>query len=156
MREEIVEVGPEGMAVRDLAYVLAINEAEVIKCLFMKGVAVSVTQTLARELVEMVCEEFETEVLRTEVQPPCRHSPSLARENRREEQALPTAPLPATVVRARAASLRWALLRRTTEAHLPQSALSSRRAVESSGSGVAVGSKWALSTKSLHHHRVHR
>jgi hypothetical protein len=65
--EEIVEVGPEGMAVRDLAYALAVNEAEVIKALFMKGVAVSVTQTLALELVEMVCEDYETEVLRVEV-----------------------------------------------------------------------------------------
>lgn len=67
MAEEIVEVGPEGMALRDLAYVLAVNEAEVIKALFMKGVAVSVTQTLAVELVEMVCEDYETEVLRVEV-----------------------------------------------------------------------------------------
>eukprot|EP00240_Pyramimonas_obovata_P002866 CAMPEP_0118923392 /NCGR_PEP_ID=MMETSP1169-20130426/1938_1 /TAXON_ID=36882 /ORGANISM="Pyramimonas obovata, Strain CCMP722" /LENGTH=644 /DNA_ID=CAMNT_0006864373 /DNA_START=61 /DNA_END=1995 /DNA_ORIENTATION=- len=62
-REEILEVGPEGLSVRDLADKLAINEAEVIKTLFLKGVACSVTQTLDRDLVVMVAEAFETEVL---------------------------------------------------------------------------------------------
>jgi hypothetical protein len=47
------------MSVRDLAFALAINESEVIKTLFLKGVACSVTQTLDRDLVMMVCEAFE-------------------------------------------------------------------------------------------------
>jgi len=65
-REEILEVGEEGMPVRDLAERLAINEAEVIKTLFLKGVACSVTQTLSRDLVKIVAEAFETEVLNAE------------------------------------------------------------------------------------------
>lgn len=54
------------MPVRDLAERLAINEAEVIKTLFLKGVACSVTQTLSRDLVKIVAEAFETEVLNAE------------------------------------------------------------------------------------------
>eukprot|EP00959_Pyramimonas_sp_CCMP1952_P329366 6895399-Pyramimonas_sp.AAC.1 len=50
------QVGMEGLSVRDLADKLAVNEAEVIKTLFLKGVACSVTQTLDRDLVAMVAE----------------------------------------------------------------------------------------------------
>lgn len=42
VREEIIEVGPEGMSVGDLAFRLAVNPAEIVKVLFMKGVMVQV------------------------------------------------------------------------------------------------------------------
>jgi len=65
-KAEILEVGLEGMPLRDLAEALATTEAEVIKILFMKGVMCSVTQTLDYDLVEMVAKEMEVEVLKAE------------------------------------------------------------------------------------------
>eukprot|EP00854_Cymbomonas_tetramitiformis_P002698 gene2698-3472_t len=60
---EILEVGESGMSVAELAVALAINEAEVIKTLFMKGIMASITQTLDPDAVKLVAEEFEVEVL---------------------------------------------------------------------------------------------
>ncbi len=40
MREDIFEVGPEGMTVQDLASMLAVNATEIVKFLFMKGIMV--------------------------------------------------------------------------------------------------------------------
>lgn len=50
VREEIIEVGPEGMSVGDLAFRLAVNPAEVVKVLFMKGVMVQVGAWLSWNL----------------------------------------------------------------------------------------------------------
>ena len=36
VREEIFEVGPEGMSVQDLAIMLALQPAEIVKLLFIK------------------------------------------------------------------------------------------------------------------------
>ena len=44
MRQDIFEVGEEGMAVNELAQTLAINASEVVKILFMKGLMVTVNQ----------------------------------------------------------------------------------------------------------------
>jgi len=63
VKSEIIEVGKEGMSVGDLAEALAINDSEVIKILFLKGVISSVNQTLDLETVKLVCEEEEVEVL---------------------------------------------------------------------------------------------
>ena len=47
MRQDIFEVGEEGMAVNELAQTLAINASEVVKILFMKGLMVTVNQARA-------------------------------------------------------------------------------------------------------------
>ena len=44
MRQELFEVGDEGMAVAELAEILALNASEVVKILFMKGLMVQVNQ----------------------------------------------------------------------------------------------------------------
>ena len=44
VRQDIFEVGDEGMAVAELAETLAINPAEVVKILFMKGIMVQMNQ----------------------------------------------------------------------------------------------------------------
>ncbi len=44
MRQDLFEVGEEGMAVNELAQTLAINASEVVKILFMKGLMVTVNQ----------------------------------------------------------------------------------------------------------------
>ncbi len=51
VREEIFEVGPEGMPVAELATKLAINAGEVVKVLFMKGIMVQVNQVRGSILV---------------------------------------------------------------------------------------------------------
>ena len=63
VKEEIIEVGPEGMSVTDLAEYLAINKAEVVKTLFLKGVMVQVNQVLDPDAVKLVAEAFEVEVV---------------------------------------------------------------------------------------------
>jgi len=44
VRQDLFEVGEEGMAVNELAQTLAINASEVVKILFMKGLMVTVNQ----------------------------------------------------------------------------------------------------------------
>lgn len=44
MRQEIFEVSEQGMAVEELARLLAIGASEVVKVLFMKGIMVQVNQ----------------------------------------------------------------------------------------------------------------
>ncbi len=44
MQEEIFEVGSEGMPINELAEKLAVNQGEILKTLFMKGIMVSVNQ----------------------------------------------------------------------------------------------------------------
>ena len=45
-REEIFEVPPEGLNVGQVAELLALNTAEVVKALFLKGVMAQVNQQL--------------------------------------------------------------------------------------------------------------
>ena len=54
IREDIFEVGPEGMTVQDLAEMLALAPTEVVKFLFMKGVMVQMNSTLDPETVKAV------------------------------------------------------------------------------------------------------
>ncbi|KAL2633034.1 hypothetical protein R1flu_004513 [Riccia fluitans] len=63
VRVEILEVGKEGMSVQDLAAKLAVNDGEVVKTLFMKGIATMVNQTLDEEAVKLVCKEYGVEVV---------------------------------------------------------------------------------------------
>ncbi|KAL4421069.1 hypothetical protein ABPG77_001364 [Micractinium sp. CCAP 211/92] len=54
VREDIFEVGPEGMTVQDLASMLAVNATEIVKFLFMKGIMVQMNSTLDPETVKAV------------------------------------------------------------------------------------------------------
>jgi len=55
--EDIFEVGPDGMAVADLAAKLAIPPTAVVKSLFLKGVMVQVNQVLDLDMVRAVAGE---------------------------------------------------------------------------------------------------
>lgn len=46
VREDIFEVGDEGMSVTDVSRLLAVSAAEVVKTLFMQGIMVQVNQVL--------------------------------------------------------------------------------------------------------------
>lgn len=63
VKVEILEVGKQGMSVPELAHNLAVNEAEVVKTLFVKGIMTSVTQTLDEDIVKLVCKEYDVEVV---------------------------------------------------------------------------------------------
>lgn len=65
-KEEILEVGLEGMSVQDLADKLAVSPTEVVKALFMKGIMAQVNQVLDFETVQLAAEEFEVEILEKE------------------------------------------------------------------------------------------
>lgn len=62
-REEIFEVGPDGMSVPDLAEMLAVPAVDIVKKLFMKGLAVQVNSTLDSDTVKLVGEEYGVAVL---------------------------------------------------------------------------------------------
>lgn len=63
VREEIFEVGPDGMSVPDLAEMLAVPAVDIVKRLFMKGLAVQVNSTLDSDTVKLVGEEYGVDVL---------------------------------------------------------------------------------------------
>lgn len=62
-REDIFEVGPEGMSVTDLAEMLAVPPVDIVKKLFMKGLALQVNSTLDAETVKAVGVEYGVDVL---------------------------------------------------------------------------------------------
>lgn len=63
VKVEILEVGEEGMSCQELAEALAVNDSEIVKVLFMKGIGITVNQTLDEETVKLVCQEFQVEVV---------------------------------------------------------------------------------------------
>ena len=65
-KEEILEVGLEGMSVQDLAEKLAVGPTEIVRALFMKGIMAQVNQVLDFETVQIAAEEFEVEILEKE------------------------------------------------------------------------------------------
>lgn len=56
------------LTVRELADLLEVQETEIVKTLFFKGIAVNITQSLDRETATMVAEEFEVNVETAEAQ----------------------------------------------------------------------------------------
>lgn len=54
VREDIFEVGPEGISVQDLAAMLAVQPTEIVKFLFMKGIMVQMNSTLDPDTVKAV------------------------------------------------------------------------------------------------------
>lgn len=66
VKVEILEVGEEGMLTEDLAYSLAVHEADILDYLFSKGVRPDAVQTLDKDMVKMICKEYGVEVLEAE------------------------------------------------------------------------------------------
>ncbi|CAI9088975.1 OLC1v1023448C1 [Oldenlandia corymbosa var. corymbosa] len=60
---EILEVGEEGMQIEELAYNLAVGEGEIFGTLYKKGIKPDGVQTLSKELVKMICQEYNVEVI---------------------------------------------------------------------------------------------
>ncbi|XP_010459294.1 PREDICTED: translation initiation factor IF-2, chloroplastic [Camelina sativa] len=63
VKAEILEVEEEGMSIEDLAYNLAIGEGDILGYLYSKGIRPDGVQTLDREMVKMICRDYDVEVL---------------------------------------------------------------------------------------------
>lgn len=63
VKVEILEVGEKGMSVEELAYNLTIGEGEILGYLYSKGIKPDGVQTLDKDIVKMVCKEYEVEVI---------------------------------------------------------------------------------------------
>ncbi|XP_038972616.1 translation initiation factor IF-2, chloroplastic-like isoform X2 [Phoenix dactylifera] len=63
VKVEILEVGEEGMLTEDLAYKLAVSEADIFGYLYSKGIKSDTVHTLDKDMVKMICKEYDVEVL---------------------------------------------------------------------------------------------
>ncbi|PIN14407.1 Mitochondrial translation initiation factor [Handroanthus impetiginosus] len=63
VRVEIMEVGEDGMLIEELAYNLAIGEGEILGYFYSKGIKPDGVQKLSKDMVKMVCKEYEVEVI---------------------------------------------------------------------------------------------
>ncbi|XP_010275065.1 PREDICTED: translation initiation factor IF-2, chloroplastic-like [Nelumbo nucifera] len=63
VRVEILEVGEEGMVTEELAYNLAISEGEILGYLYSKGIKPDGVQTLGKDMVKLICKEYNVEVI---------------------------------------------------------------------------------------------
>jgi len=62
VKAEILEVEEEGMSIEDLAYNLAIGEGDILGYLYSKGIRPDGVHTLDREMVKMICRDYDVEV----------------------------------------------------------------------------------------------
>ncbi|CAL9145371.1 unnamed protein product [Musa hybrid cultivar] len=63
VKVEILEVGEEGMLTEELAYNLAVGEADILAFLFSKGVKPETVHALDKDMVKMICKEYDVEVI---------------------------------------------------------------------------------------------
>ncbi|XP_008775702.2 translation initiation factor IF-2, chloroplastic-like isoform X2 [Phoenix dactylifera] len=63
VKVEILEVGEEGMLTEDLAYNLAVSEAYILGYLYSRGVKPDTVHTLDKDMVKMICKEYDVEVI---------------------------------------------------------------------------------------------
>ncbi|RZS07532.1 hypothetical protein BHM03_00038387 [Ensete ventricosum] len=63
VKVEILEVGEEGMSAEELAYNLAVGVADILGFLFSKGVKPDTVHTLDKDMVKMICKEYDVEVI---------------------------------------------------------------------------------------------
>ncbi|KAJ9153410.1 hypothetical protein P3X46_026853 [Hevea brasiliensis] len=63
VKVEILEIGEKGMLIEELAYNLAISEGEILGYLYSKGIRPDGVQTLDKDMVKMVCKEYDVEVI---------------------------------------------------------------------------------------------
>ncbi|KAK7324406.1 hypothetical protein VNO77_27942 [Canavalia gladiata] len=66
VKVEILEVGEEGMLVEELAYNLATSDGEILGYLYSKGIKPDGVQTLDKDMVKMICNEYDVEVIETD------------------------------------------------------------------------------------------
>ncbi|KAK4746090.1 hypothetical protein SAY87_012402 [Trapa incisa] len=63
VKVEILEVEEKGMLIDELAYNLATSEGEILGYLYSKGIKPDGVQTLDKNMVKMVCREYEVEAI---------------------------------------------------------------------------------------------
>ncbi|KAK9056847.1 hypothetical protein SSX86_024211 [Deinandra increscens subsp. villosa] len=63
VKVELMEVDEEGMLIDELAYNLAVSEGEILGHLYAKGIKPDGVQKLDKEMVKMVCREYDVEVI---------------------------------------------------------------------------------------------
>lgn len=63
VKVEILEVEEKGMLLEELANNLAVGEGEILGYLFSKGIKPDGVQKLGKEMVKMICNEYEVEVI---------------------------------------------------------------------------------------------
>ncbi|KAK9075457.1 hypothetical protein SSX86_003780 [Deinandra increscens subsp. villosa] len=63
VKVELMEVGEEGMLLDELAFNLAISEGEILGHLYAKGIKPDGVQKLDKEMVKMICREYDVEVI---------------------------------------------------------------------------------------------
>ncbi|KAE9585080.1 putative protein-synthesizing GTPase [Lupinus albus] len=63
VKAEILEVSDKGMLVEELAYNLAISEGEILGSLYSRGIKPDGVQTLDKDMVKMICKEYDVEVI---------------------------------------------------------------------------------------------
>lgn len=63
VKAEIMEVNEDGMLTEELAYNLAVSEGEILGFLYSKGIKPDGVQTLDKDIVKMVCKEYDVEVI---------------------------------------------------------------------------------------------
>lgn len=63
VKVEILEVGNEGIPAEELAYNLAISEVEILEYLYLKGIKPDAVHTLDKDMVKMICKEYDVEVI---------------------------------------------------------------------------------------------
>ncbi|GAB4849243.1 Translation initiation factor IF-2, chloroplastic [Ancistrocladus abbreviatus] len=63
VRVEILVVGKNGMLTTELAYNLAISEGEILGYLYSKGIKPDGVHTLDKDMVKMICKEYDVEVI---------------------------------------------------------------------------------------------
>lgn len=63
VKVEILEVEESGMLLEELAYNLAISEGEILGYLYSKGIKPDGVQTLDKDIVKMICKEYDVETI---------------------------------------------------------------------------------------------
>ncbi|CAL5406092.1 unnamed protein product [Camellia sinensis] len=63
VKVELLEVGEDGMTTEELAYNLAISEGEILGFLYSKGIKPDGVQTIDKDMVKMICKEYEVEII---------------------------------------------------------------------------------------------
>lgn len=63
VRAEIMEVGEDGMLTEELSYNLAVSEGEILGYLYSKGIKPDGVLKLSKEMVKIVCNEYEVEII---------------------------------------------------------------------------------------------
>ncbi|GIL67209.1 hypothetical protein Vafri_20631 [Volvox africanus] len=62
-KEEIFEVGDEGMSLDDLAALLQVAASDIVRSLFMRGITLSMSQMLDKNTVKLVASDFDVVVV---------------------------------------------------------------------------------------------